>query len=97
MKYDVAGLADKPNECIFLEGWLNPEDNTLYFGLGKRGVWFKYYHQGYIFVGNTKTVCVYPPPYGRFQGLDHEKAKKIAIAYVTGNCIRIDIDLRDRS
>lgn len=97
MRYSIQSLAKKPNEYVFLAAWRNPEDNALYFEIGHRREYFRYAKDGYEFVGKTTTVCVYPPPYGKEQTISYDMARKVATAYMSGNCVRIDIDLADRS
>lgn len=97
MRYEISSLADKPNEYIFLIAWVNPSDKRPYFEVGSRWEYFKNHQHGYEFVGKTITVCVYPPPYGKIKTLNHAVAQEVAIAYMTGNCVRIDINLADRS
>jgi len=97
MRYDIKSLAKKPNEYIFLAAWVNPEDKQLYFEMGKRQEYFKHHREGNEFVGVTTTVCVYPSIYGNKSVISYALARRVAVAYMTGNCVRIDIDLADRS
>lgn len=97
MRYNIKSLAKKPNEYVFLIAWVNPEDNRTYFEVGERSEYFKYHREGYEFVGTTTTVCVYPPPFGKSKEINYNVAKQAAIAYMTGDCVRVDIDLADRS
>lgn len=97
MKYNITDLAKKPNEFVFLVAWIDLEDKGLYFEIGMREEWYRHSHRGYTFTGKTTTVCVYAPIYGKFQGLNHEAARRVAVAYVTGDYRRMDINLADRA
>lgn len=97
MKYNILSLAKKPNEYVYLMAWRNPEDNTLLFELGHRREYFRDHNPNCEFPYAGTTVCVYIPPYGKSSELKYDDARRVADAYMTGNCVRIDIDLADRS